>query len=104
MPYGPIADIESIWEGGSFPYAPERIFAPTLIVRGEWDSVTTDADARWLSARLRSAPVRRDVVIGRGTHVMHLEESRYQLYREVETFLLGHDTPEVSRPTGAVRR
>lgn len=103
VPYGPIADLDSTWGGGSFPYDPGRILAPTLIVRGEWDSVTTDADARWLFARLRSAPVRRDVVIGRGTHVMHLEEGRYQLYREVETFLLGHDTPETSRPA-AVKR
>lgn len=41
--------------------------------------------------RLRNAPVRRDVVISRGTHVMHVEESRFQLYREVHTFLDGRD-------------
>ena len=51
-----------------------------------------DADARWLFIRLRNAPVRRDVVISRGTHVMHLEESRFQLYREVQTFLEGRDS------------
>src|SRR5262245_3834158 len=41
---------------------------------------------------LRNAPLKRDVVISRGTHVMHLEESRFQLYRETQTFLEGDDT------------
>jgi esterase/lipase len=63
-----------------------------LIVRGEWDSVTTDTDAHWLYEALRAAPLKRDVVISRGTHVMHLERSRYQLYREVQVFLEGQDS------------
>jgi hypothetical protein len=31
------------------------------------------------------------VKIGHGTHLMHLERMRFALYREAETFLLGHD-------------
>jgi hypothetical protein len=55
------------------------------------DSVTTDADARWLYQALRACPLKRDVVISRATHVMHLEGSRYRLYREVQVFLEGRD-------------
>jgi hypothetical protein len=40
---------------------------------------------------LRASPLRRDVKISRGTHLMHLEESRSTLYRETEAFLEGHD-------------
>ena len=41
--------------------------------------------------RAPSSPLRRDIKIGRGTHLMHLEERRYALYRETEAFLLGGD-------------
>jgi len=40
--------------------------------------------------------MRRIVTIGRATHLMHLEESRYALYRETETFLRGEDTAAVA--------
>jgi pimeloyl-ACP methyl ester carboxylesterase len=91
VPYGPLADLDLVWSG-TFPYDPAQINAATLIIRGEWDSVTTNDDAHWLYNHLRSTPIKRDVVISRGTHVMHLEESRFQLYREVQTFLAGNDT------------
>jgi pimeloyl-ACP methyl ester carboxylesterase len=91
VPYGPVADIDLAWSG-SFPYEPAQIRVPVLIVRGEWDAVTKNADAHWLYDRLRNAPIKRDVTISRGTHVMHLEASRFQLYREVQSFLEGGDT------------
>lgn len=93
VPYGPLADLDLVWSG-TFPYDPAQINAATLIIRGEWDSVTTNDDAHWLYDHLRSTPIKRDVVISRGTHVMHLEESRFQLYREVQTFLAGNDTTD----------
>jgi hypothetical protein len=40
---------------------------------------------------LRASPLRRDVKISRGTHLMHLEESHSTLYRETQAFLEGHD-------------
>jgi branched-chain amino acid transport system substrate-binding protein len=91
VPYGPLADIDLAWSG-TYPYDPAKISAPTLIIRGEWDNVTTNEDAHWLYSRLRNASIRRDVIVSRGTHVMHLEESRFQLYREVQTFLEGNDS------------
>jgi branched-chain amino acid transport system substrate-binding protein len=90
VPYGPLADLDLAWTG-HFPYDPARIRVPVLIVRGEWDDVTTNKDAHWLYERLRNAPIKRDVIISRGTHVMHLEASRSQLYREVQTFVEGMD-------------
>jgi pimeloyl-ACP methyl ester carboxylesterase len=88
VPNGPSVDIEQAWSG-HFAYDPARVLCPALIVRGEWDSVTRDADARWLSQALTNCPLKRDVVIPRGTHVMHLETGRFDLYRSVRTFLGG---------------
>jgi len=78
---------------GVLAYDPGDVQAPVAIIRGEWDSLCTDADAAWLMQSLRSSPLRRDVKIGRGTHLMHLESSRYALYREATTFLTGGDLP-----------
>jgi pimeloyl-ACP methyl ester carboxylesterase len=88
VPFGPQADIDLAWSG-SFPYDPKAITVPVLIVRGEWDTVTRNEDAEWIFSRLVNSPIRRDVRIGRATHVMHLEEGRFQLYREVSIFLEG---------------
>jgi pimeloyl-ACP methyl ester carboxylesterase len=93
IPSGPWQDIANAW-AGQLAYDPGLIRAPVAIIRGEWDSLATAADARWLFDALRSSPNRRDVKIGRGTHLMHLEETRYALYRETQTFLQADDTPE----------
>lgn len=89
IPYGPLADFRAA-ESGDLAYDPAKIETPTLIIRGEWDTVTTNEGAHRLWQALRNAPLKRDVVISRGTHVMHLEESRFQLYRETQTFLEGN--------------
>jgi pimeloyl-ACP methyl ester carboxylesterase len=92
IPSGPRADILAAWSG-DLAYHPELIQAPACIVRGEWDSLCTDDDAQGLFAALSSASLRRDIKISQGTHLMHLESSRYALYREAATFLLAADTP-----------
>jgi pimeloyl-ACP methyl ester carboxylesterase len=89
-PTGIIHEITAAWQG-KFAYDPSRIRAPVAIIRGEWDSMCTDADARWLFDALSNSTVKRDVKISRATHLMHLEESRYALYRETQTFLEGED-------------
>lgn len=86
-PSGPWQDIADA-AAGDLAYDPGLIRAPVAIIRGEWDSLATDADARWLFDALNS-PVKRDVKIGRATHLMHLEEGRHALYREAEAFLAG---------------
>ncbi len=102
-PGGPMADIAAAW-GGKVPYDPAQIVAPTLIVRGAWDSLCTDADSHWLFDALRSAPRKQDVKLSRATHLMHLEEGRFALYRVVQSFLEGGDTPMTGNPHTNTRR
>lgn len=91
-PSGAFQDIFDGW-AGQLAYDPSRVSAPVAIIRGEWDSYCTDDDARWLFGALQASPIRRDVKISRATHLMHLEENRYALYREAQTFLSGEDLP-----------
>lgn len=85
-PNGPVADLMSAWSG-AMPFDPARITAPTLIVRGEWDSVSNDNDVAWLKNALTSAPEVRDVKIPKATHLMHLERGREALYAASIRFL-----------------
>ncbi|HEV2187133.1 MAG TPA: alpha/beta hydrolase [Stellaceae bacterium] len=89
-PSGAFQDIYDAW-AGELAYDPARIQAPVAIIRGEWDGMCPDADARWLFDALKNSPFRRDIKIARATHLMHLEESRFALYRETECFLAGGD-------------
>jgi pimeloyl-ACP methyl ester carboxylesterase len=85
IPSGPQADILAAWSG-ALPYRPEAVVAPMLIVRGEWDRVSSDADADWLLSHI-AAPIRKDLKIAKGTHLMHLEHSRDALFAAVRAFL-----------------
>jgi pimeloyl-ACP methyl ester carboxylesterase len=91
-PSGPWQDIALAW-AGQLAYDPTSIRAPVGIIRGEWDTASTATDAHWLFKALKNSPVRRLVTISRATHLMHLEKSRFALYREAETFLNGNDLP-----------
>ena len=86
FPAGFDPDVEDLLHGKSY-YDPAGITAPTLIIRGEWDTYPNNADAECLFRSLTNAPHKKYVVIGKGTHVMHLEKSRHQLYDEVRHFL-----------------
>jgi pimeloyl-ACP methyl ester carboxylesterase len=94
IPTGPFLEIARAWQG-DLAYDPGLVRAPTAIFRGEWDSLVTDADARWLWDALKRSPVKRDVKIGRGTHLMHLERMRLALWRESVAFLLEDDVAPV---------
>lgn len=96
-PSGPWQDIADAW-AGKLAYDPALIRAPVAIIRGEWDSMANDADAHWLFAALTACCQRRDVKIGRATHLMHLEENRHALYRETELFLRGDNPQTLSNP------
>ncbi|MBD2767620.1 alpha/beta hydrolase [Hymenobacter sp. BT664] len=72
---------------GQCYYDPSRIAVPTLLMRGEWDQLPSAEAADAMFRRLTRAPVKRYVVIGRATHVAHLEKSRFELYQEVRSFL-----------------
>jgi pimeloyl-ACP methyl ester carboxylesterase len=92
VPSGPSQDIANAWQG-DLPYDPGRIKAPVAIIRGEWDETTNAADTAWLFSALSSSPMKREIKISCGTHLMHLEQSRYALYRETEIFLSGKYEP-----------
>jgi pimeloyl-ACP methyl ester carboxylesterase len=85
-PNGPLADIMSAWSG-HLAYDPVSITAPLAIIRGEWDRLSTDADADWLRTRAARAPETVDIKIAKGTHLMHLEKNRHQLYEAASEFL-----------------
>jgi len=85
IPNGPSADIAEAWSG-NLPYDPRDLRCPILCVRGEWDSLTSDADANWLLSRA-THPASRDVKIAKGTHLMHLEHCREDLFAAVGEFL-----------------
>jgi len=72
---------------GELAYDPGLVRAPVADLRGEWDCLVTHDDARWLLDALGASPLKLDVKIRRATHLMHLEESRYQLYRQAQRFL-----------------
>ncbi len=90
VPSGPIEDIAQAW-AGAMSYDPARVQAPVAIIRGEWDHLIPDADARWLFDAFTASPIKRDVKISRATHLMHLERMRWALYRESTAFLMGDD-------------
>jgi pimeloyl-ACP methyl ester carboxylesterase len=85
IPAGPGAD-NAAAHAGTLAYDPGAVKAPVLIVRGEWDSMSTDADAAWLCGHLGSAD-RRDVKIAKATHLMHLEHGREGLFAASSAFL-----------------
>ncbi|RAJ77276.1 heme-degrading monooxygenase HmoA [Chitinophaga dinghuensis] len=91
FPAGSFQDVADLMHGKSY-YNPAEIKAPTLIIRGEWDAYPNHTDAEKLFTSLEHTSEKRYVVIGKGTHVMHLENNRFQLYQEVLTFLQnGHN-------------
>jgi pimeloyl-ACP methyl ester carboxylesterase len=94
-PLGPLSDILKAWHG-QLAYDPAKVLAPTAIIRGEWDGLIPDEDARWLFDALSHAAVKRDIKISRATHLMHLETMRFALWRESIDFLRGEDVAAIS--------
>lgn len=88
VPNGPAADVIDAWTG-KLAYDPGAIAAPLLVVRGEWDSLCTNADAAWLIDATTKSPNKRDVILSKGTHLMLLEEGRLALHHATNEFLLG---------------
>jgi pimeloyl-ACP methyl ester carboxylesterase/heme-degrading monooxygenase HmoA len=86
FPAGPGQDIEDLKHNRPY-YDPAEIKVPVLIIRGEWDSYPSNEDAGNLFSWLAHAPSKKYVVIAHGSHVMHLERSRTELYREALNFL-----------------
>jgi pimeloyl-ACP methyl ester carboxylesterase len=95
VPLGPFSEIIKAWHG-QLAYDPALVRSPVAIIRGEWDGLMQDADAHWLFNALTQSHVKRDVKIGRGTHLMHLETMRLALWQESINFLRGNDAAPIA--------
>jgi pimeloyl-ACP methyl ester carboxylesterase len=93
-PLGPFSEIIRAWHG-NLAYDPARVRSPIAIIRGEWDGLMLDDDAQWLFSAFTQAATKRDIKIGRGTHLMHLEASRLALWHESANFLHGNDSSPI---------
>src|SRR5262249_44735462 len=94
VPLGPFSDIIKAWHG-QLAYDPAKVRVPIAIIRGEWDGLICDADARWLVDAFTQSALKRDIKIGRATHLMHLETMRPALWQESIAFLAGADSAPV---------
>ena len=81
------AEFINYWMAGKPFYDPGKIAAPTLLIHAEWDAdlPTYMADAYF--AKLTSAPYKRFVQLGEGTHTVMLEKNRMQFFHEIRGFL-----------------
>jgi len=86
-PNGTLRDTKEYWSSGKPYYDPALIKVPVLIVHAEWDQDLPNPMPREVFARLTSAPYRRLVEIGEGTHTVIMEKNRDQLFNEVKLFL-----------------
>jgi pimeloyl-ACP methyl ester carboxylesterase len=85
-------DSSDYWDAGYSYYDPKSITAPTLVIVAEWDAVTPPGPARSLFDALAKCRSRRFLEIKEGTHIVMLERSREELFRDVQQFL-GEVTP-----------
>jgi pimeloyl-ACP methyl ester carboxylesterase len=85
IPNGASADLNRLWADEVLVDS-HLVKQPTMIVRGEWDHVTTDADAAALFRGLGSKD-KRDVKISGGNHWLHLQPARIRLWAETTSFL-----------------
>jgi alpha-beta hydrolase superfamily lysophospholipase len=88
VPNGALAGLIDAWTG-QLAYDPAGIKSPLLVVRGEWDNLSTEADARWLLTTATSSPEKKYVRVAEATHLMLLEKNRNVLYHATNEFLLG---------------
>lgn len=101
FPSGPSQDVEDLLHNKVY-YNPKKIKASTLIIRGEWDSYPNNNDAYNLFTSLENAASKKYVVIEKGTHVMHLEKSRFKLYDEVLHFLGKQNATPIKKYPGSI--
>jgi hypothetical protein len=80
-PNGTIQDSREYWGSGKPLYDPTRIMVPVLIVHADWDKDCPIEMSRAVFGQLMSAPYRRWVEIGEGTHSVFMEKTvgRYSM-------------------------
>jgi len=87
-PNGVIQDLlKDYWAAGKPTYDPAKIKVPALVILAEWDQDTPLYMAQELFPKLVNTPLKRQVVLGEGTHAICLEKNRMQLIQQVQSFL-----------------
>jgi pimeloyl-ACP methyl ester carboxylesterase len=86
-PNGTVQDSRDYWASGRPLYDPARITVPVLIVHADLDRDCPLDLSRAVFAELTSAPYRRWVEIGDGTHSVFMEKNRWQVFDAVDGFL-----------------
>ncbi|WP_250626797.1 alpha/beta hydrolase [Pinirhizobacter soli] len=86
IPNGPIIDSEE-GAAGNFPYVAAQVRVPVFVVFGNYDVIVNDAEASKFLDRFTSSPMKWQLRIDDGTHVMHLERQRWSLYESVAAFI-----------------
>ena len=86
IPEGPNVDLAAATRG-AYPYDAATIDVPVFVVYGNYDVVVDDAGASLFLARFTASPMKWQLRIDDGTHVMHLERNRRSLYESVNAFI-----------------
>jgi pimeloyl-ACP methyl ester carboxylesterase len=86
-PNGTVQDSREYWASGKPLYDPARVTVPVLIVHADLDRDCPIELSRAVFAELKSAPYRRWVEIGEGTHSVFMENNRWQVFDAVDGFL-----------------
>ena len=84
-PAGALVDLFEIFNGRPL-YDPSRIVAPTLLIRGQDDTTSTEIDALRLFRTLGAAR-KRYVAIAPGSHFLCAERNAAELFGEIDLFL-----------------
>lgn len=86
VPSGPSADVLAA-HSGTLPYEPAKLNVPLMVVRGAWDSSSTHEDVARFFSELPRGGEHCWIEVPEGTHLLHLETGRHQLYAVVNAFL-----------------
>jgi pimeloyl-ACP methyl ester carboxylesterase len=92
-PNGVVIDGMETWSAGKPLYDPGLIRVPTFLAHAEWDADLPSYMLHAYFAKLTSAPYKRYVEIGEGTHTVIMEKNRMQLFQAVQQFLDERNTP-----------
>ena len=86
-PNGVLQDFRDYLTVGKQLYEPANIMVPVLLIGGDLDVDTPQYMSEAIFAKLTSAPIKRRIIIGDGTHTVIMERNRMQLFNEVQQFL-----------------
>jgi len=86
-PAGVVQDVREYWSAGKAFYEPEKITVPVLLLHAEWDRDVNLNQMVALFPRFRNAPYRRWIEIGEGTHMVVMEQNRWQVLESIKPFL-----------------